>query len=165
MVAGRYERRLESLAREVEEARNELLAAQRALGEAGDAARLLADLLRDPATRVVVLRGTGPAAGAQGRVVWHERAGGYLLVTNLPPPGPGRTYELSRAARRLRSSCGAADGAAQQAGRARTAPSMRRGTSRPAGPPPTQRRSSTTTRPRSTVVTGQPSTDQPSHGE
>ncbi|MCL6640158.1 MAG: anti-sigma factor, partial [Candidatus Rokubacteria bacterium] len=20
--------------------------------------------------------------------------GGYLLVTNLPPPGPGRTYEL-----------------------------------------------------------------------
>jgi anti-sigma-K factor RskA len=55
---------------------------------------MLADLLRDPATRVMVLRGAGPAAGAQGRVVWHERAGGYLLATNLPPPGPGRTYEL-----------------------------------------------------------------------
>jgi anti-sigma-K factor RskA len=93
-VAGRYERRLESLAREVEGVRSELLAARRALGEAGDAARALADLLRDPATRVVVLRGAGPAASAQGRVVWHERAGGYLLATNLPPPGPGRTYEL-----------------------------------------------------------------------
>ena len=94
VVAGRYERRLESLAREVEGARNELRAAQRALDEAGDAARMLADLLRDPATRVMALQGTGSAAGAQGRVVWHERAGGYLLVTNLPPPGPGRTYEL-----------------------------------------------------------------------
>jgi anti-sigma-K factor RskA len=76
VVAGRYERRLEGL-------RGELLAA-----------RMLVDLLRDPATRVVVLQGAGPAAGAQGRLVWHERAGGYLLATNLPPPGPGRTYEL-----------------------------------------------------------------------
>ncbi len=94
VVAGRYERRLEGLVREVEGARNELRAAQRALNETADTARLLADLLRDPATRVVVLQGTGPAAGAQGRVIWHERAGGYLLVTNLAPPGPGRTYEL-----------------------------------------------------------------------
>ncbi|MCL6640327.1 MAG: hypothetical protein K6T92_03035, partial [Candidatus Rokubacteria bacterium] len=61
VVAGRYERRLESLAREVEGARNELRAAQRALDEAGDAARMLADLLRDPATRVMALQGTGSA--------------------------------------------------------------------------------------------------------
>ncbi len=93
-VAWVYERRLAGLAREAENLRAELQAARRALGEIGDAARMLADLLRDPATRVMVLRGAGPAAGAQGRVVWHERAGGYLLVTNLPPPGPARTYEL-----------------------------------------------------------------------
>ena len=54
----------------------------------------MAELLRDPATRVVALDGLPPAPGASGRVVWHEKAGGRLYVTGLPPAPPGKTYEL-----------------------------------------------------------------------
>ncbi|HEU5322505.1 MAG TPA: anti-sigma factor, partial [Methylomirabilota bacterium] len=51
------------------------------------------DLLRDPATRVVELRGLPAAPQASGRVVWHERSGGRVFVANLPPPPPGKAYE------------------------------------------------------------------------
>ena len=55
--------------------------------------RSAADLLRDPATRVVTLRGLGPSPEATGWVIWHQ-AGGQLFVANLPPAPPGKAYEL-----------------------------------------------------------------------
>ena len=48
------------------------------------------DLLRDPATRLIDLRGRPPAAG---RVVWNEARGGLLLVSGLAPAPAGKTYE------------------------------------------------------------------------
>src|SRR5438093_935381 len=56
--------------------------------------RSAADLLRDRATRVVTLRGLGPSPGATGWLIWHQTVGGQLFVANLPPPPPGKTYEL-----------------------------------------------------------------------
>jgi anti-sigma-K factor RskA len=50
------------------------------------------DLLRDPATRVVTLRGSGPSA--QGRVVWHDTEGGHVFLTKLPPAPEGTAYAL-----------------------------------------------------------------------
>jgi anti-sigma-K factor RskA len=52
----------------------------------------LHDLLRDPATRVIDLRGREPAP-ASGRVVWNEAKGGLLLVASLPPAPAGKAYE------------------------------------------------------------------------
>ena len=54
----------------------------------------MAELLRDPETRVVSLGGLAPAPTASGRVVWNEKAGGRLYVTGLPPAPSGKTYEL-----------------------------------------------------------------------
>ena len=53
----------------------------------------LYDLLRDPATRAIDLRGLDPAQ-ASGRVVWNEAKGGLLLVSGLPPAPAGKAYEL-----------------------------------------------------------------------
>ena len=52
------------------------------------------ELLREPATRVVDLRGTGPSPEAMGRLIWHETAGGQLFVANLPPAPAGKAYEM-----------------------------------------------------------------------
>ena len=52
------------------------------------------ELLGNPATQVVELRGSGPSPAATGRVIWHEHAGGYLVVDNLPPLPPGKAYEV-----------------------------------------------------------------------
>jgi hypothetical protein len=52
------------------------------------------ELLRDPATRVVELRGAGPSPEASGRLIWHDTAGGQLFVANLPPAPAGKAYEL-----------------------------------------------------------------------
>ena len=75
-VSSRYEARLERLAR-----------------EATSSAQLAA-LLREPGTRLVTLQGTGPAPQAHGRVVWHDVAGGQLVVTGLPRVPEGKAYEL-----------------------------------------------------------------------
>lgn len=72
-VATRYEARLGQMARET---------------------FALVDLLRDPATRVVTLRGSGPAPEAVGRLLWNEATGGHLVVAKLPPAPPGKIYEL-----------------------------------------------------------------------
>jgi anti-sigma-K factor RskA len=48
----------------------------------------LHDLLRDPATRVIDLRG----AQASGRAVWNEAKGGLLVVSSLPPAPAGKAY-------------------------------------------------------------------------
>jgi anti-sigma-K factor RskA len=75
-VSSRYEARLERLAR-----------------DATSSAQLAA-LLREPGTRLVTLQGTGPAPQAHGRVVWHDVAGGQLVVDGLPRVPDGKAYEL-----------------------------------------------------------------------
>src|SRR5262249_50871602 len=52
------------------------------------------DLLRDPATRVIALQGSGSGAGAWARLVWNEAGGGFLLTANLPATPADKTYEL-----------------------------------------------------------------------
>jgi anti-sigma-K factor RskA len=75
-VSSRYEARVERLAR-----------------DASSSAQLAA-LLREPGTRLVTLQGTGPAPQAHGRVVWHDVAGGQLVVAGLPRVPEGKAYEL-----------------------------------------------------------------------
>ena len=75
-VATRYEARIGQMVRETITQRERLY-----------------DLLRDPATRAIDLRGPGPAQ-ASGRVVWNEAKGGLLVVSGLPPAPAGKAYEL-----------------------------------------------------------------------
>jgi hypothetical protein len=94
VVAARYEATLGQMAREVSAFRERAARDEAALrAEVGLANRVL-DLLRDPATRIVRLTGRGLAAGATGRIVWHDKGGGHLLVSNLPPAPAGKIYEL-----------------------------------------------------------------------
>jgi len=93
-VASRYEARIGALARETAAVRADLRRQEAALRDRMAAAQAVVDLLRDPATRVITLRGLPAAPEANGRVVWHEKAGGRLFVTNLPTPPPGKAYEL-----------------------------------------------------------------------
>jgi anti-sigma-K factor RskA len=89
VVASRYEARLGQLARETAAVRERLRREEAALRQ--QVAAL--ELLRDPATRVVELRGsTSPAAVA--RLIWNDNAGGHLLVSGLPPAPEGKAYEL-----------------------------------------------------------------------
>jgi anti-sigma-K factor RskA len=92
-VASRYEGKLGEMAREVSRVREEMRRRDATLLAQLDEYRHAVELLGDPATRVVELRGAGPGAEATGRVVWHERAGGYLVVTKLPPLPAGKAYE------------------------------------------------------------------------
>jgi hypothetical protein len=89
-VASRYEARIGQMARETAGARERLAQQEAALR----AEIAVVELLRDPATKVVGLRGAGPSPEAEGRLVWHEARGGQLFVANLPPPPEGRAYEL-----------------------------------------------------------------------
>jgi anti-sigma-K factor RskA len=89
VVAARYEARLGHMAREMA-AERERLAREEAALRSYQAA---IELLRDPATRVVELRSTS-APNAIARVIWNDRAGGQLLVANLPPAPEGKAYEL-----------------------------------------------------------------------
>jgi anti-sigma-K factor RskA len=93
-VASRYEARMGQVYRETAAARAELQRQETALRERLEGYQAVVELLRDPATRVVVLKGTSPAVTATARVVWHERAGGHLFVNDLPPAPAGKTYEL-----------------------------------------------------------------------
>ncbi len=92
-VAARYEARLGHVVREVAALRERLLRDDAALRARMAEYQSIVELLRDPATRVVVLRGAGPSPEAHGRVVWHEAAGGHMVVAKLPPPPEGKTYE------------------------------------------------------------------------
>jgi len=94
LVAARYEARIGAMARETAHARDALQREQRSLREEIAAARTVAELLRDPDTRVVALGGLAAAPGASARVVWNEKAGGRLYVSGLPPAPSGKTYEL-----------------------------------------------------------------------
>jgi anti-sigma-K factor RskA len=93
-VASRYEARIGQMARETATARERLNQEQAALRAEIERYGAVVELLRDPATKVVALRGAGPSPEAGGRLVWHEARGGQLFVTNLPPPPEGRAYEL-----------------------------------------------------------------------
>jgi anti-sigma-K factor RskA len=103
-VAARYEGRLGQMARETSALKERVARMEAALREQRQSEQALRDqlavsgatidLLRDPATRVVDLRGLGPAPQAVGRVIWHEKSGGRIYVANLPPPPPGKAYEL-----------------------------------------------------------------------
>jgi anti-sigma-K factor RskA len=93
-VAVRYEARLGQMARETAAVRERLAKNEAALREQVALYRGAVELLRDPATRVVDLRGQGPAPGASGRMIWNDAGGGQLFVAGLPPAPAGKTYEL-----------------------------------------------------------------------
>jgi len=94
VVAARYEARLGQMARETAAVRERRQRDEAALREQLTAYQGAIDLLRDPATRVVELRGAGPGAEATARLIWNDKAGGDLLVANLPPAPAGKAYEL-----------------------------------------------------------------------
>jgi anti-sigma-K factor RskA len=94
IVATRYEAQLGRMARETAAVRERLQRDEAALREQMLAYRNAVELLGDPATRVVELRGSGPAAAATARLIWNDKAGGHLLVANLPPAPSGKAYEL-----------------------------------------------------------------------
>ena len=93
-VASRYEARIGSMARETARVRADLHRQEAELRDRLAVSQGVIDLLRDPATQVVALRGSGSSAQAWGRLVWHEANGGSLLVANVPAPPPGQVYEL-----------------------------------------------------------------------
>src|SRR5262249_3573154 len=93
-VAVRYEARLGQMARETAAVKERVARNEAALQEQVAFYRGVVDLLRDPATRVVDLRGPGAASSATARMIWNDASGGHLLVTGLSPAPAGKTYEL-----------------------------------------------------------------------
>jgi anti-sigma-K factor RskA len=110
-VGSLYKARLEQVAREEVELRQQLAEQMRAVaglrGQLAEQERTLTlvraqsaghdrtlALLSDPATRVVTLGGLGPTPRARGRMVWNARAGGLLVAVDLPSAPEGKTYEL-----------------------------------------------------------------------
>lgn len=93
-VAVRYEAELGRIARETAAVKERLARNEAALHEQLAFYRGIVELLRDPATRVVELRGRGPGAAATARVIWNDAGGGHLIVAGLPPAPAGKTYEL-----------------------------------------------------------------------
>jgi anti-sigma-K factor RskA len=98
-VAQWYQARLDQVSLEAGATRDRLTREQAALRERLAAYEGLVELIREPGTRVVTLRGLGPSSEAVGRLVWHERAGGQLIVAKLPPAPAGKAYELWTIAR------------------------------------------------------------------
>jgi anti-sigma-K factor RskA len=94
LVASRYEARIGAMARETARIRADLRRQEAALRDRLAVSQGVIDLLLDPATRVVALRGTGPTPEAVGRLVWHGENGGYLFVANVSPTPPGKVLEL-----------------------------------------------------------------------
>ena len=86
-VAARYEARLGQMARETSLAKERVARTEAALREE-------LDLLRDPTTRLVELRGQAAAPDAVARVLLTDKAGGLLLATKLPALPPGKVYAL-----------------------------------------------------------------------
>ena len=90
IAAVRYEARLGVMARELSAMHARLRATDGARPDPLPASRVLLELLRDPATQIVALRGPR----ATGRVVWNAVQGGQLIVAHVPPPPPGGRYAL-----------------------------------------------------------------------
>jgi len=78
-----YDRRIERLAREEAQLKQELARQES-----------LVTILRDPATQMIALSGLPAAPEARGRMLWHATAGGLLVAQGLPPAPEGRAYEL-----------------------------------------------------------------------
>ena len=93
-VASRYEARIGAMARETTRIRAELQRQEAELRDRLAASQGVIDLLRDPATQVVTLRGSGSTAETSARLVWNEAKGGYLLVANAPATPADKVYEL-----------------------------------------------------------------------
>lgn len=93
-VAARYEAGIGHMARDTAAMRERLRASEAMLHEQVARYAGIAELLRDPATRVVGLHGLGASSGAIGRVVWNQGTGGLVFVGNLPAAPPGKTYEM-----------------------------------------------------------------------
>jgi anti-sigma-K factor RskA len=93
-VAARYEARLGQMARESSVTKEHLARSEAALRDEVEAYRGAIELLRDPAARMVELRGQSGAPGAVARLLWTEKAGGLLVATQLPPVPAGKAYAL-----------------------------------------------------------------------
>ncbi len=93
-VAARYEAELGRVARETSRLREDLNRHEAALQTRVTAYQAVVELLRDPATRVITMKGAGPSPTAEGRVVWNETSGGQVLVAKLPPAPEGKAYEM-----------------------------------------------------------------------
>ncbi len=94
VVASRYEARMGQMARETAALRQRLQRDIAGLHEELALSRSAGELLRDPTTQILVLRGLGPSPQAAGRVIWRQATGGHMFVANLPPATPGKAYEL-----------------------------------------------------------------------
>ena len=93
-VAARYEAELGRVARETSRLREDLSRQDAALRTRVAAYQSVVELLRDPTTRVIAMKGAGPSPTAEGRVVWNETSGGQVLVAKLPPAPEGKAYEM-----------------------------------------------------------------------
>ena len=93
-VAVRYEAELGRMARETAAVKERVARDEAALQEQLAVYRGAVDLLRDPATRVVELRGRGTGGSATARMIWNDASGGHLVVSGLAPAPAGQTYEL-----------------------------------------------------------------------
>lgn len=93
-VAARYEARLGEMAREQVRVKEALARNETILREQAALYRGAVELLRDPASRVVELRGQATTPTAVARVVWQDASGGLLFAANLPPAPAGKAYEL-----------------------------------------------------------------------
>lgn len=82
-VSSTYEKRLDALAHDADQLKEELRTQQAVI-----------TVLRDPATQVVALSGLEPAPAARARMMWHEKAGGIFVATGLPPAREGKAYQL-----------------------------------------------------------------------
>ena len=82
-VSSTYEKRLDALAHDADQLKEELRRQQAVIA-----------ILRDPATQVVALGGLAPAPAARARMMWHEKAGGIFVATGLPAPPEGKAYQL-----------------------------------------------------------------------
>jgi hypothetical protein len=93
-VAVRYEARLGQMARETAAVKERVARTDAALREELALYRDAVELLREPTTRVIDLRGRDGAAAARGRIIWNDASGGHLLVSGLTPAPAGETYVL-----------------------------------------------------------------------
>jgi len=93
-VASRYEAQMGVMARDLATERTKIEHDLEALQKQVAVYQNAADLLRDPQSQVVTLRGLGPSPEATGRVIWHPGSGGYVFVANLPAAPPGKAYEM-----------------------------------------------------------------------
>jgi anti-sigma-K factor RskA len=91
MVGRRYEALTGNLRAQIRSQREELARLRQEFSRARDTILLV----RSPGSKVVDLQGQNAAAASAARVFWDVRRGTWRLYpSNLPPAGPGKTYQL-----------------------------------------------------------------------